>query len=213
MKSEVATPSVSADDAESGDLRARILDAAFGAFLELGYAGTSTLEIATRAKVSKRDLYAHFGSKQALFNAGITERTARMRMAMELPAVATRADLVEALTAYGRTILTEVTHPHILAIHRLAIAEGRRSPELAKILDLEGRGRNVETLQRLVEHAQGLGLLGAVDSGQIAGTFGSLIWRDSFVRLLLGVIPPPTPQEIDQRVRGAVEALIALYGS
>ena len=40
----------------------RILGAAFKAFTENGYADTSTLEIATRAKVSKRDLYSNFGS-------------------------------------------------------------------------------------------------------------------------------------------------------
>jgi AcrR family transcriptional regulator len=35
------------------------------AFTEDGYAGTSTLDIATRAKVSKRDLDANFASKHA----------------------------------------------------------------------------------------------------------------------------------------------------
>src|SRR6516164_9323661 len=42
----------------------RILRAAFEAFTEDGYADTSTLEIARRAKISKRDLYANFSSKQ-----------------------------------------------------------------------------------------------------------------------------------------------------
>ena len=40
-------------------VRERILEAAFAAFMKNGYATTSTLEIATRARVSKRDLYAH----------------------------------------------------------------------------------------------------------------------------------------------------------
>jgi hypothetical protein len=38
--------------------RERILDAAFASFMKSGYATTSTLEIATRARVSKRELYA-----------------------------------------------------------------------------------------------------------------------------------------------------------
>ena len=37
--------------------RQRILGAAFSAFMANGYAETSTLEIATRARVSKRALY------------------------------------------------------------------------------------------------------------------------------------------------------------
>lgn len=38
----------------------------FSAFQELGYGGASTLEIATRAKVPKRELYTYFSNKQAL---------------------------------------------------------------------------------------------------------------------------------------------------
>ena len=53
-------------------MRERILLAAFAAFIERGYAETSTLEIATRAKVSKRELYALFGNKQAMLVACIT---------------------------------------------------------------------------------------------------------------------------------------------
>ena len=57
----------------------RILGAAFKAFTEDGYAATSTLDIATRAKVSKRDLYANFGSKQAVLVACIKSRADRMK--------------------------------------------------------------------------------------------------------------------------------------
>src|SRR5215831_17571453 len=42
-------------------VRQRLLEAAFSAFMEQGFAKTSTLEIATRARASKRELYAQFG--------------------------------------------------------------------------------------------------------------------------------------------------------
>jgi len=58
----------------------RILGAAFQAFMEEGYAGTSTLDIATRAKVSKRDLYANFASKHAVLVDCIKGRADRMRL-------------------------------------------------------------------------------------------------------------------------------------
>ena len=57
QKSVIAEPA-----AAENPMRERILRAAFQAFMEDGYAGTSTLDIATRAKASKRDLYANFGS-------------------------------------------------------------------------------------------------------------------------------------------------------
>ena len=63
----------------------RILGAAFKAFTEDGYAGTSTLEIARRAKVSKRDLYANFGGKHAVLVACIVSRAERLRLPPALP--------------------------------------------------------------------------------------------------------------------------------
>jgi AcrR family transcriptional regulator len=57
----MATASVAKRRQKGGDetaVRERILEAAFRAFMESGYATTSTLEIATRARVSKRELYA-----------------------------------------------------------------------------------------------------------------------------------------------------------
>src|SRR5579864_2222899 len=58
-------------------VRERILDAAFAAFMKSGYATTSTLEIATRARVSKRELYALVGNKQEMLIACISERANR----------------------------------------------------------------------------------------------------------------------------------------
>jgi len=62
---EILTEICRVENTKAGDLRGRIIEAAFAVLMERGYAGASTIEIATRAKVSKRDLYALFGSKQA----------------------------------------------------------------------------------------------------------------------------------------------------
>ena len=55
-----------ASDTDELSRRERILLAAFGLFMERGYAGTSTLAIASAAKVSKRDLYADFAGNERL---------------------------------------------------------------------------------------------------------------------------------------------------
>ena len=65
--------------------RERILHAAFSAFMERGYAETSTVEIATRAQVSKRALYALVGNKQGMLVACIRERAKRLRVPADLP--------------------------------------------------------------------------------------------------------------------------------
>src|SRR5579862_6842535 len=71
--------------APAAPLRERVLGAAFAAFMEKGYAATSTLEIATRAKVSKREIYAICSDKADLLKDAITERAKRMRLPLDLP--------------------------------------------------------------------------------------------------------------------------------
>ena len=76
--------------------RERVLGAAFAVFRKRGFSGASTLEIATRAQVSKRDLYALLGSKHAMLAACIKERAASMRQPLELAAPKSRADVAGA---------------------------------------------------------------------------------------------------------------------
>src|SRR5438876_9131624 len=49
----------------SSSIRERVLEAAFTLFREHGFSSTSMLDIVTRARVSKRDLYALFNHKHA----------------------------------------------------------------------------------------------------------------------------------------------------
>jgi AcrR family transcriptional regulator len=87
------TPSTSKIRQKGGDetaLRKRILEAAFAAFMKSGYASTSTLEIATHARVSKRELYAIVGNKQEMLIACISERAKRTGRACR-PAQAPRS--------------------------------------------------------------------------------------------------------------------------
>ena len=84
----MATASMSKRRQEGGDeaaVRERILEAAFAAFMESGYATTSTLEIATRARVSKRELYARVCNKQKMLIACISERAKRPDVSADLP--------------------------------------------------------------------------------------------------------------------------------
>ena len=72
---------------EGGDetgVRERILEAAFAAFMKSGYATASTLEIATRARVSKRELYAMVGNKQEMLITCISERCTSSSFAMDM---------------------------------------------------------------------------------------------------------------------------------
>jgi AcrR family transcriptional regulator len=116
-------------------VRARILDAAFAAFSAYGYSQTSMLEIATRAKVSKRELYALVGNKHDMLVACITERAGRMLPAADIPEPRDRESLAGVLEAFGERLLAEVSDSVVVGVFRLAIAEAERAPEIAVALD------------------------------------------------------------------------------
>ena len=85
-KKTVTAPPRSRAKGSDGSTRERALSAAFAVFRKRGFAGASTLEIASRAQMSKRDLYALFGSKHDMLTACIRERAGRMRQTLDLAA-------------------------------------------------------------------------------------------------------------------------------
>ncbi len=192
-------------------MRDRVLSAAFSAFMEHGYERASTLDIATRAKVSKRELYTLFDDKHAMLAACIAERAKQMRLPLKLPAASDRGALAATLNVFGIAMLRGVCDPKVLAVYRLAIAESDSSPEIARVLDRAGREANRAALVELLTNAQANGLFGAVEPATMAARFFALMWGDLLVRLLLRVTNAPKPTEIEQRVRAATEMFLALY--
>lgn len=69
--------------------RQQLLDAAAAVFVERGYAGATTKEIAGRAGVSEGTIYRHFADKRELFGAVFTTRNAAdFEAVTALPALA-----------------------------------------------------------------------------------------------------------------------------
>jgi len=202
----------STDETTEVEVRRRILEAAFAAFMEQGFAGTSTLEIATRARASKRDLYAHFGSKQQILSACIAERAKRLRMPDDLPEPHDRETLALALTAFGTNLLREISDPTVIAVFRLAITEAVRAPDVAKVLNDVGIAASRTALRELMTRAQAAGLLDG-DPVDMAEHFAGLLWGTQMTRLLLGVCDRPSPREIARRAEVATAALLRLHTS
>ena len=197
---------------DTAPLRERIVHAAFGLFMERGYAGTSTLAIATRARVSKRDIYALFADKRAILAVGIGERVQQMLVALELPPAQSRKALVRTLRAHGAAMLRGLCDPMVLAVFRLAIAESDRSREVAEALDRGGRLRNQQALMDLLAHARASGLLRDVDPDVMTRHFYGLLLGNLQMRLLLRTAEPPGEAEIEARAEAATEALLTLHG-
>jgi AcrR family transcriptional regulator len=193
-------------------VRRRILDAAFSAFIEAGYAATTMLEIARRARVSKRELYAVVGNKQDMLVTCIRERSQRLRPPGDLPEPADRATLERVLLGVGTQLLRETTQETVIAAFRLAIAEAVRAPEVAAALDTHGRRTGRAGLTTVMTQAQTRGLLDG-QPAELAEQFAGLLWGDLMMTLLLRIDEPPDLQQIDRRARSATEAFLRLHPS
>ena len=198
------------DDRDETAVRRRILEAAFAAFMKNGYAATSTLEIATRARVSKRELYALVGNKREMLMACIAERARRFQMPADVPVPRDRESLGRLLYSFGARLLREVSEPKVIAVFRLAIAEATNAPEVARTLDSTGREAGRTALRNIMQQAQTSGLLDGRPA-ELAEQFRGLLWRDLMVSLLLGVAERPSRREIAGRARDAAAAFLQLH--
>jgi AcrR family transcriptional regulator len=209
----MATASMSKGRQESADetaLRERILEAAFAAFMKSGYAAASTLEIATRARVSKRELYALVGNKQKMLIACISERAKRLDVPADLPVLRDRETLAQVLASFGTQLVREISDPAVIAVFRLAIAEAVQAPEVARALNSIGREASRAALRKIMARAQASGLLTGRPA-ELARQFAGLLWGDLMVSLLLGVAERPNPREIAGRARDAAAAFLQLH--
>jgi AcrR family transcriptional regulator len=193
-------------------VRGRILEAAFSAFMKSGYATTSMLEIATRACVSKRELYALVGNKQEMLIACISERAKRLEVPADLPVLRDRETLRQVLAAFGTKLVRKVSDPTVIGVFRLAIAEAVQAPEVSRALNSIGREASRAALCKIMARAQASRLL-AGHPAELAAQFAGLLWRDLMVSLLLGVADRPTLREIARRARDAAAAFLQLHPS
>ncbi|WP_414448082.1 TetR/AcrR family transcriptional regulator [Burkholderia sp. 22PA0099] len=125
--------------------RAAIVGAAIDEFLSAGYDATSMDRIAASAQVSKRTVYNHFPSKEALF-AAILHRLWDSTRAGDAPVYRADAPLRGQLIELLMRKLRLLSDDTFLSLVRVAIAAAIHSPERAR-----------EMVSRLGEREEDLG--------------------------------------------------------
>ncbi|MFE9608725.1 TetR/AcrR family transcriptional regulator [Streptomyces sp. NPDC006012] len=116
------------------ELREHILWTAKDVFLEAGFERTSMDVVAQRAETSKRSLYAHFPSKDALFS-GVVALVRELYLdrlgSPEHYVTPERADPADALVRYCGRLLQLLLWSSSLRTLRMGITEAERAPEIA----------------------------------------------------------------------------------
>ena len=192
-----------------------ILDAAEQMFLRNGYLGTNMDDLAAASQVSKQTVYAHFGSKEALFVELVTTMTdaAAARVHDEVADPATAADLPAFLERYARRQLDVVMTPQLLQLRRLVIGEVGRFPELAIALYDNGPKRAIDALAAVFARLTERGLLRVDDAAVAASQFNWLVMGAPINEaMLLGDAAIPSPAELHRHAASGVQVFLAAYG-
>ena len=184
----------------------QILDAAHTLFLEMGYGATSMDAIAEQANVSKRTVYSHFGSKEALFSAVMGHLCNSMGFNAEhAPANALVHDY---LCATGVGFLTAMLQPTALATLRVIIAEAGQFPELGELFWTQASQTHRCRLADYLEEQHRLGTIHAPDGDVAAMQFLGLVKGPFFLAALTGVLPPVSEAERTAAVDAAVDIFL-----
>lgn len=153
---------------------AELLDIATEVFIQHGFEGASTNEIARRANCSKTTFYSRFPTKEKLFLA-VLER--RMEYVFSRYAIAFPMDapLERTLKEYGSRLLQLVMSEDQLALVRVVSMESPRFPELGERFYELGPGRGASYLAAYLAEQVERGRLLKEDPATMAEHLISLI--------------------------------------
>lgn len=190
--------------------RDRLLDAAFGLFLENGYGDLSLETIARDARVSMRTIYSQFGGKAGLFGAVIRRCSDQFVSGLSEEHVLERSP-EEALASFAKQFLLRITQPDAVRIRAILIGESLRFPDLAIQFYEQGPQRTLDHLAQFFARQQQTGYFVAIDPHFLANHFLSTLRNERFQKLQLGLEPTPDEAEIEVWVRQAID--LFLHGS
>lgn len=192
--------------------RRAIVSAARAAFLRHGYGNTSMSAIAAKLGGSKTTLWTYFRNKRELFDAVVDDLVERYGEALRLP-LRPEADPRETLHAFAVSIITTVTRPQIVALHRMVTGEAGRFPELGRALVERGMKRGQARLAAWIAEQMERGMLRRADPLLAATHFGGLCQCGAFQHYLLGARERPDPAEIAAEAEAVTDVFLRGYAA
>ena len=194
--------------------RATILSAGRALFLSNGYQGTSVDQIAASAEVSKQTVYKHFGDKQELLLAIVTNALGST-VTPFLSRIATLADTTDLdadLTALAGDYLRAVLQEPVVQLRRLVVGEANRVPALAQLYYEQAPARTLAAFTNCFSRLDERGLLHVPEPMLAAEHFGFLIVGRSIDQALFcGASEVLAGIDPDRYVRAGVAVFLAGY--
>ena len=191
--------------------RAAVIEAAIDEFRAAGFDATSMDRIAARASVSKRTVYNHFPSKEALF-AAILQQLWDASKAGDTPGYRADQPLRPQLIALLAQKLRLLNDEAFMSLARVAIAAGIHSPERAR--DMVARiGEREEGLTVWIRAAATDGRLDTPDPAFAAQQLHGLVKGFAFWPQVTMGQPSLTADEQKTIAESSADMFLARYGT
>lgn len=193
------------------DKRNAMLDAGIAELAEQGLAGASMESIASRAEVSKRTLYKHFPSKEAVFEAVLSLLIERVAPLGKLHFDKKR-DFAEQLREIAVQEMQLICDPGFIRLSRVLMVECMRSEERSLSL-MAQFGEKENGLFRWFSEAGKAGRLGKLDPRAAADTFMAMLKSSTYWHSVIAWQPPPDKGAQKRVIDEACLTLMSRLGS
>ena len=186
-----------------------MLKAAQRLFAEAGYEAVSMDRVAKTAGVSKATLYAHFESKEKLFAEILEVESGRPDDGDWIPE-RFEGDAESVLHRFARGMAHFFVDGRGLAVYRLFVTDLHRFPELVARFHAAGPMAMRSRVAQLLAQMGECGALAIDDPDTAADHLLALVQgRLPFDRSI--GLPPPPDEEIERRVKNAVQFFLRGY--
>jgi len=183
-----------------------IVDAAADAFREEGYRAASMDAIAQKAGVSKATVYAHFESKDTLFQATVRRFVTPILKLLPGadPVEDVRAELIHFAETFSEILLT----PEKADWDRMMVATSKQFPKLARSYFEAGPQKALNRLAKFLKAQEEAGNISVPDPEFSAEMFCGMLFGTRILRnLILSESPPTDPT----RVHRSVDAFLKVH--
>jgi TetR/AcrR family transcriptional regulator, mexJK operon transcriptional repressor len=193
----------------------RIIAASLAVFSEYSFEDATTEEIARRARVSKRDIYAHFPDKHALLIATLNEalQTEVFNIMKTIKRTRRMPSLQKKLETIGLTLVNEILSAAMSVLTRLVAAESINRPLIGIVYFENGSVRRTILIAEVLSQCIAEKGMPALDTFQAAEHYLALVTHRPRLTTSVGMHHVWDSASTKAHVVSAVECFIRAYPS
>ena len=189
----------------------QVLEGARTVFLRDGFEGASVDDIVREAGVSKATLYSYFPDKRLLF-VEVAKAECAAQSDAAVAQIEASGDIREVMTTAAKRMVRFFMSPVGIQVYRIVVGESQRFPEIGREFYESGPARVHEILRQFLQRAVDDGKLKIDDVDLAADQLPELCKAGLHLKMVLGLREPPTEEEIDRVIDGAVDMFLSRYG-